>query len=119
MSDAAAVAREPRLAEDFLRSFSARWHAAWNSHDHTQVAALCAEDVEWHDPSLPEPGHGVAVIAGLMETLVRTCPGFRFEETEPCISVPDTREGHRPLALYGHDDRAADPSAVCADRPAR
>jgi ketosteroid isomerase-like protein len=101
MSDAAAVAREPRLAEDFLRSFSARWHAAWNSHDHTQVAALCAEDVEWHDPSLPEPGHGVAVIAGLMETLVRTCPGFRFEETEPAYPSPTRAKAIAPWRFTG------------------
>ena len=74
---------QAKLDDEFLRSFSARWHAAWNSHDHHQVAALCTDDVEWHDPSLPEPGHGAGVIAGLMETLVRACPDFRFEETEP------------------------------------
>jgi hypothetical protein len=27
------------LDKEFLRSFSVRWHAAWNSHDHHQVAA--------------------------------------------------------------------------------
>lgn len=71
------------LDEEFLRGFSIRWHAAWNSHDHHQVAALCTGYVEWHDPSLPGPGRGADVIAGLMETLVRACPDFRFEETEP------------------------------------
>jgi len=58
-------------------------HRAVHSHDHHQVAALCTDDIEWHDPSLPGPGHGADVIAGLMETLVRACPDFRFEETEP------------------------------------
>ena len=37
---------EARLDEEFLRSFGARWHAAWNSHDHHQVAVLCTDDVE-------------------------------------------------------------------------
>src|SRR5215469_9163140 len=74
---------QAKLDAEFLRGFSARWHAAWNSHDHHQVAALCTNDVEWHDPSLPGPGHGAGVIAGLMETLVRACPDFRFGETEP------------------------------------
>src|SRR5437764_3379446 len=77
-----------RLDEQFLRNFSARWHTAWNSHDHHQVAALCTDDVEWHDPSLPGPGHGAGAIAGLMQTLVRACPDFRFEETEPAYPSP-------------------------------
>src|SRR3954471_20158451 len=101
MTDAAAVAREPRLDEDFLRSFSARWHAAWNSHDHSQVAALCADDVEWHDPSLPEPRHGTAAIAGLMETLVRACPDFRFEETEPAYLSQTRAKPESTVCLGG------------------
>jgi ketosteroid isomerase-like protein len=67
-----------RLDDDFLRDFVARWHAAWNSHDHRQVAALCTDDVEWHDPSLPEPGRGAATIAALMDSLARAFPAFRF-----------------------------------------
>jgi SnoaL-like protein len=101
MTDAAAMAREPGLDEDMLRSFSARWHAAWNSHDHSQVAALCADDVEWHDPSLPEPGHGAAVIAGLMETLARACPDFRFEETEPAYLSPTRAKAIAPWRFTG------------------
>ena len=101
MRDAAGVVPEPRLDADFLRDFSARWHAAWNSHDHRQVAALCADDVEWHDPSLPEPGHGVAAIAGLMETLVRACPDFRFEETEPAYLSPTRAKAIAPWRFTG------------------
>ena len=37
----------PQLDEEFLRDFSARWHAAWNSHAAQQVLALCTTDVEW------------------------------------------------------------------------
>jgi SnoaL-like domain len=89
------------LAEEFLRSFSARWHAAWNSHDHHQVAALCTNDVEWHDPSLPGPGHGAEVIAGLMQTLVRACPDFRFEETEPACRSPARPKAIAPWRFTG------------------
>jgi hypothetical protein len=49
---------------------------------------LCTDDVEWHDPSLPGPGHGAGVIAGLMETLVRACPDIRFDETESAVPAP-------------------------------
>lgn len=104
MAHAEDAAQETPLDEDFLRSFSARWHAAWNSHDHRQVAALCTDDVEWHDPSLPEPGHGVAAIAGLMETLERACPDFRFEETEPAYPSPSRRKAIAPWRFIGTMD---------------
>jgi ketosteroid isomerase-like protein len=108
---------KPKLDEEFLRGFSARWHAAWNSHDHHQVAALCTDDVEWHDPSLPAPGHGADVIAGLMESLVRACPDFRFDETEPAYPVVATAQGNRAVAVHRHHDRAAHPARVRPDRP--
>jgi hypothetical protein len=101
MTGDSASVEEPGLAQDFLRDFSARWHAGWNSHDHLQVVALCTDDVEWHDPTLPEPGRGASTIAGLMEMLVRACPDFRFEETEPAYPSPARRKAIAPWRFTG------------------
>jgi SnoaL-like polyketide cyclase len=90
-----------RLDETFLRAFSDWWHAAWNSHDHRQAAALCTEDVEWHDPSLPQPRRGALVIAGLMETLARAFPDIRFEETEPAYPCLARRKAVAPWSFTG------------------
>lgn len=85
----------------FLSDFAGRWHAAWNSHDHHQVAALSTDDVERHDPSLARPGRGGSVIARLMETLVRACPDFRFEETEPAYPSVTRRNAIAPWRFSG------------------
>ena len=90
-----------RLDDDFLRDFVARWHAAWNSHDHRQVAALCTDDVEWHDPSLPEPGRGAATIAALMDSLARAFPDFRFAETEAAYASSEKRKAIAPWRFSG------------------
>jgi len=44
------------LDEEFLRSFSARWHAAWNSHDHHQVARCAPTTSNGMTPRCPGPG---------------------------------------------------------------
>ena len=84
----------PPLDEEFLRDFSARWHAAWNSHDAREVIELCTPAVEWHDASFAEPRHGPGVIEELMATLARAFPDFRFTETEPAYA-----SRHRPKAI--------------------
>jgi hypothetical protein len=93
---------EPRgLDPSFLRDFSARWHAAWNSHDHREVELLCTEDVELVDPSLAEPGRGAEALAAVMEKLVRVCPDFHFEESEPAYACPTRPKAIAPFRFTG------------------
>jgi hypothetical protein len=37
------------LDEPFIRDFTERWLAAWNSKDPNQVLALCSQDVVWDE----------------------------------------------------------------------
>jgi hypothetical protein len=43
----------------------------------------------------------VDVIAGLMETLVRACPGFRSDETEPAYPSPTRPKAIAPWRFTG------------------
>jgi SnoaL-like polyketide cyclase len=71
-----------RLDERFLRDFCERWHAAWNSHEPREVAALCTDDVEWEQSSTPPLPRGYEGAAVVIEQLHRAFPDFTFAETE-------------------------------------
>ena len=71
------------VEEEFLLDFTGRWHNAWNSRDPGQVVALCTNDVEWRDPTLPAPQAGHELVARSVRTLTRAMPDYRFSSTEP------------------------------------
>lgn len=76
------------LDQAFLRSFCAEWYAAWNAQDYERVVAMCTDDVEWRDPTTPEPQFGRAALGRVMAMLARACPDYQFEELEPAYASP-------------------------------
>jgi steroid delta-isomerase-like uncharacterized protein len=98
---AAAAEQIVPLDEAFLRDFAERWGTAWNSHDPKQVQALCTEDVEYHDPTLPAPLRGWAGIAQVVNALSTAFPDYRFEDTEPPYAAPDRPKAIAPWRFTG------------------
>ena len=98
---AAATEQAVPLDEAFLRDFAERFGAAWNSHDPKQVQALCTEDVEYHDPTLPAPLHGWAGIAQVVDALATAFPDYRFEDLEPPYAAPDRPKAIAPWRFTG------------------
>jgi hypothetical protein len=72
--------------------FGTRWLAAWNAHSPADIAALCAEDVEYEDPVRPEPLRGRAAVAEFAESLLRAFPGLRVDaQHTPYVAVADAQ----------------------------
>ena len=97
----AAAEQAVPLDEAFLRDFAERWLAAWNSHDPKQVQALCTEDVEYDDPTLPAPLRGWAGIAHVVNELSTAFPDHRFEDPEPPYAAPDRPKAIAPWRFTG------------------
>jgi ketosteroid isomerase-like protein len=85
---------------DFLRRFSDRWHAAWNSHDPEQVVALCTPDVVLEQSSSPTL-HGHAGVRAAVAQLVRASEDYRFEEAGALCLSADGRTAVVPWRLTG------------------
>jgi steroid delta-isomerase-like uncharacterized protein len=66
-----------------MRDFTARYVAAWNGCDTAAMAALVSDDVEWVDPALAQPAHGVAEVQEFMRTSFRAFGDLRFGEPDP------------------------------------
>jgi steroid delta-isomerase-like uncharacterized protein len=83
---------DARLEPDFLEDWSRRYLEAWNSLDADGVAALCTEDVVWHDPGLPEPTHGREKVREFVRVTGQAFAGFHIEELgSPYISAEEPR----------------------------
>jgi steroid delta-isomerase-like uncharacterized protein len=67
----------------FLEDWSRRWLEAWNDHDADRIVAMCAEQVRWHDPGLPEEIHGRAAVREFALATFRAFPDFTVHEGEP------------------------------------
>jgi steroid delta-isomerase-like uncharacterized protein len=72
-----------RLDAEFVRSFVQRWLAGWNDHDAGALVALCAKDVRWEDPALPEPEHGRAAVREFLDGTWSMFPDLSFTLPEP------------------------------------
>ena len=109
-TDEQATASAELLDEQFLRDFASRWHAAFNAYDPQQVAALCADDVEWQQqPSSPPLPRGYDGAALLVKQLQRAFPDYRFAETEPPYASFDRRKAIVPWRLTGTMTGPLDP----------
>jgi predicted ester cyclase len=97
----AAAEQAVPLDDAFLRDFAERWLAAWNSHDPKQVQALCTEDVESHDPTLPAPLHGWAGIGRIVDMLATAFPDYRFEDPEAPYAALDRPKAIAPWRFTG------------------
>ena len=100
-----------------LDTFCARYLAAWNDHDPGAMAELVTEDIVWEDPALPGPARGVAAVQEFMRGSWVGFPDLRFDETDSPASHRGGRSGRVALADARHDERAAGPARVRADRP--
>lgn len=64
---------------EFLADWGLRFLGCWNDGDGDGVAALCSEDIVWHDAGLTEPARGRDGVRGFVEDTLRAFPDFRVE----------------------------------------
>jgi steroid delta-isomerase-like uncharacterized protein len=75
------------MEADAVKSWIQTWLTAWNSHDAYAVAALCAPDIEWTDPALPDPLRGRDAARKFVESTCQTFPDFNIAEVQPaCLT---------------------------------
>ena len=75
-----------------LAQFSARYVAAWNSHDAAAIGDLVTADVVYEDPALPEPARGPAALQAFMRRAWAAFPDLRFDEgDDPHLTVDGDR----------------------------
>jgi steroid delta-isomerase-like uncharacterized protein len=78
------------VGAEFVRAFAERWVAAWNSHESERILALCAEDVSWYDPVLPEEVTGHDAVRTFLLSTWRGFPDLTFTPVgEPYLSLGD------------------------------
>src|SRR5215210_4876480 len=70
-------------ADASFEEFTAGYLAAWNGRDSSAMAPFVTDDVEWHDPALPAPAHGLREVQAFMEEGWRAFPDLRFTEPDP------------------------------------
>jgi steroid delta-isomerase-like uncharacterized protein len=76
----------------FVEDWSKRYLEAWNSLDADGVAAMCAEEVVWNDPGLPEPANGREGVRAFVLATAHAFPDFHVEELgRPYISPGEPR----------------------------
>src|SRR6202035_2923480 len=85
----------------FLTDWAARFLDAWNALDGEAVASLCTEEVEWSDPSTPEPFIGRGGVLEFVEMTGRAFPDFHVTETAPPYSLPDCPRVLSPYQMTG------------------
>jgi steroid delta-isomerase-like uncharacterized protein len=93
----ATTAQQATLDRQFVEDFARRYDEAWESGDGARVAELCAEDVVWVDPALPEALRGRDAVRGFVEATYRMVPDVRFEMPEPPYTAPS---GSRVIVPY-------------------
>jgi steroid delta-isomerase-like uncharacterized protein len=78
----------------FMADWAARYPGAWNAGDAQAIADMCADDVTWYDPALPETAHGRDAVRTFVEQTFRAFPDFHVDEAAaPLLSETE------PLAL--------------------
>lgn len=81
-----------QLDPGFVEDWGKRYLEAWNSLDADDIAALCTEDVVWHDPGLPEPTHGRDGVRAFVRATGQAFGDFHIEELgRPYISAEEPR----------------------------
>ena len=102
-----------------LDTFCARYLAAWNDHDAGAMGDLVTEDIVWEDPALPGPGARRRRGPGLHARQLGRLPRPALRRDRPPAPHRGGRSGRVALADARHDERAARPAGVRADRAAR
>ena len=71
------------VGRDFAEEWAERWLDAWNAHDVEAIVSMCAENVAWDDPAIPETYHGREGVRRFVAATFRTFPDVEIEELEP------------------------------------
>lgn len=100
---------EPIESMEWLREFTRSYVEAWNSLDHTAVAACVAEDVTWEDPMLPEAAHGPEEVAALVRTNTTAFPDLRLDETGELAISDDGLVAYVPWRMVGTNTGPIEP----------
>jgi steroid delta-isomerase-like uncharacterized protein len=83
-----------QLDPAFVEQWSQRFVEAWNALDAEALAAMCSEDIVWHDPTLPHPARGPDDVRAFVTATAESFPDFRLEwRGAPYISPAE------PIAL--------------------
>jgi steroid delta-isomerase-like uncharacterized protein len=72
-----------------VREASERWMAGWNAKDADALVALVADDLDYRDPSWPEPMRGPADVRAFTSAMWRAMPDMRFSEPHGFAGDPD------------------------------
>jgi uncharacterized protein (TIGR02246 family) len=76
----------------FLRDYSTRWIAAWNSHDTDQILDLLHPDVVWDERVFwPEVLHGRDAVRAYVDAIWKAMPEVQFEEIQLFTAAADGR----------------------------
>jgi steroid delta-isomerase-like uncharacterized protein len=84
----AAASTTTQLDPAFVEQWSQRFLEAWNALDGEAVAAMCSEDVVWHDPTLPHVARGKEDVCAFVTATARAFPDFRLEWRGPAHISP-------------------------------
>jgi steroid delta-isomerase-like uncharacterized protein len=90
-----------RVDAEFVRSFIERWAIAWNRHDADALASLCADDVVWDDPALPQPEQGRAAVREYLRGVWSMFPDLAFALPEPPLIALDGPRAGQAWVMTG------------------
>lgn len=65
------------MSIDEVRRLEERGIAAWDAHDVEGFLALCADEIVWHDTSIPEPFRGKDAVRYYMQSWMTAFPDMR------------------------------------------
>jgi steroid delta-isomerase-like uncharacterized protein len=85
----------------FIEDWTARYHAAWSEHDIEAVVAMCAPDVIWDDPALPETYHGREGVRRFVTATFRAFPDAEVDMLEPPYLSPNLPRALAPYRFKG------------------
>lgn len=84
-----------------LREWATRFLEAWNVLDADGVAALCAQDIVWTDPSAPEPFIGREGVRDFVRLTGAAFPDLHIVETAPSYVMPGSPVVLSPYRMTG------------------
>ncbi len=78
------------MSEDVAADVANQLLAAWNDRDLDAFTAMLSDEIEWYDPSMPEPpARGRAAVREFAESILHAFPDFRYEIVPPLCTAAD------------------------------
>jgi predicted ester cyclase len=84
-----------RISPEWVRNWTQRFLAGWNSHDPDQLLSLATDDVTWVDPIIPGGvAEGKEAVSEWLVSAWTAFPDLTFEFVgEPFVSIDGSRVG--------------------------